>query len=447
MSENAELLARLDLEAQSGDVNAQLDAAIAYMSDNSPGSAAKAIHWIRKVFLTSSERVTPDQIVSANKSSIDVRGKTMALAKAGQPLVDMLIRASACKGCRDTSTDKTLIGLEGATFYRTVWDFIAWALLSSSSVQASEELCAVCQSPLEMLYIDYHHFVKEAGEDLVVRSLTFGFDPNKKYSLLWFNGENYRLVTQEDIRDEDKVDVDYFVKSINQYVISGNYFDATAAAKLALQQFPGEPALLETVEGLLSADQIGICEAIIDEHLNHRPGDPKGQFAKAELLMHKFRAATPPQMELLKQANDLISRSISTSGRKDWKEAELLLCDIARLSGEDALKTEASYKTCIDKFPDFAAARFGLGLHLLNSDPEKALEQFNEGTKLKPNDLNFPLGRAQALSRLNRFDEAETAINRARELNPTHPMIKIVADEIEKGRSISQPNSQSKTLH
>ena len=30
----------------------------------------------------------------ANKTSIEVRGKTMALAKTGEPLVDMIIRTS-----------------------------------------------------------------------------------------------------------------------------------------------------------------------------------------------------------------------------------------------------------------------------------------------------------------------------------------------------------------
>ena len=94
MNDGAETLARIELEAQEGDVNAQLDAAIAYMSDSNPGSAAKAIYWIRKVFLTSSDRTTPTLIVSANKTSIEVRGKTLALAKTGEPLVDMLIRAT-----------------------------------------------------------------------------------------------------------------------------------------------------------------------------------------------------------------------------------------------------------------------------------------------------------------------------------------------------------------
>ncbi len=447
MSEQAEALARIELEAQEGDVNAQLDAAIAYMSDDSHGSAAKAIHWIRKVFLTSSTRVTPDHIVPANKTSIEVRGKTLALAKTGEPLVDMIIRTSVCKTCRDTSTDKTLIGLEGTKFYRTVWDFIAWALLSSSSVQACDQVCALCASPIEMLFVDYHHFVKEAGEDLVVRSLTFGFDFKKRYSLLWFNGEGYRLVSQEDIRDEDKVDADYFARSINQYTAVGNYDDATAAAKLALQQFGGDPKLLSVISGLLSGDKAGICEAIIDAHLEHRPGDSEGMLCKAELLLHKYRLATPSQEQLVQEADQLVTRALSTSGRKDWQEAELLHCDIARLSNKNPEKVETLYQEVVSKYPNFAAARFGMALHYLETAPEKALQHFSAGESLRPTDPSFPLGQAQALIRCHRLDEAYAAIERAKRLSPSHPMLHILVDEIEKAKTNSMVDQDPQRYH
>jgi tetratricopeptide (TPR) repeat protein len=447
MSDSSEVLARIELQAQEGDVNAQLDAAVAYMSDDKPSSAAKAIYWIRKVFLTSSERVAPDHILPANKTSIDVRAKTLALAKAGEPLVDMIIRTSICKTCKDTSTDKTLIGLEGTKFYRTVWDFIAWALLSSSSVQASDHPCAVCSSPLEMLFVDYHHFVKEASDDLVVRSLTFGFDPKKRYSLLWFNGENYRLVSQEDIRDEDKVDAEYFVRSINQCTALGNYDDAVAAGKLAVQQFGGDPILLNVISGLLAGDRTGICEAIIDAHLNHRPGDPAGMLCKAELLLHKFRITSPAQMDLVKEADQLVTRALSTSGRKDWQEAELLHCDIARLSEDNPEKVEKLYQEAVNKYPNFAAARFGFGLHYLETAPEKAIDQFMAGENLRNNDPSFPLGQAQALIKCNRFDEAQAAIERAKRLNPAHPMVRILLDEVEKFKANPVADQDQKRYH
>jgi tetratricopeptide (TPR) repeat protein len=265
--------------------------------------------------------------------------------------------------------------------------------------------------------------------------------------LLWFDGANYRLVSQEDIRDEDKVDADYFVRSIIQSTASGKYDDAAAAAKLALEQFAGEPILLSTISSLLSGDKVGICEAIIDEHLNQRPGDPKALLCKAELLLHNFRINTPPQAELVKESEQLVDRALSTSGRKDWQEAELLRCDIARLSAEDAEKVEGLYKTCVEKFPGFAAARFGLALHYLNSDPEKALAEFAAGEKLRPNDLNFPLGQAQALIRSARLDQAVAAIDRARLLNPTHPLLRILTDEIESARSKISVNQEPRTLH
>jgi len=448
MNDGAETLARIELEAQEGDVNSQLDAAIAYMSDSTPGSAAKAIYWIRKVFLTSSDRTTPSLIVSANKTSLEVRGKTLALAKAGEPLVDMLIRTSKCQSCGDTSTDKTLIGLEGAKFYRTVWDFIAWALLSSSSVQPSEEKCALCGAPLEMLFVDYHHFVKESGEDLIVRSLTFGFDPNKRYSLLWFNGENYRVVSQEDIRDEDKVDAEYFVRSINGYTAAGNFEDAAAAAKLALQQFGGDPNLLTVVGGLLAGDKSGICEAIIDSHLDQRPGDPPGLLCKADLLLHKYRLGAPAAIELVREAEQLVNRALSTSGRKDWQEAELMRCDIARLSGDSSPeKVESLYQEIVSKYPNFPAARFGAGLYYLEINPEKALTQFGAGENLSPGDPMFPIGQAQAFLKSNRFDEAQAAVERAKRLNPTHPMLRILQDEITNAKTSSSAEKEPKRYH
>ncbi len=435
MNDGAETLARIELEAQEGDVNAQLDAAIAYMSDNSPGSAAKAIYWIRKVFLTNSDRTTPTLIVQANKTSLEVRGKTLALARSGEPLVDMLLRTSKCQTCGDTSTDKTLIGLEGVKFYRTVWDFIAWALLSSSSVQPSDQKCDLCGAPLEMQFVDYHHFVKESGEDLIVRSLTFGFDPHKRYSLLWFDGKDYRVVSQEDIRDEDKVDADYFIRSINGYTAAGNFEDAEAAAKLALQQFGGDPKLLTVVNGLLAGNKISVCESIIDGHLEQRPGDPAGLFCKAELLLQKFRVGKPAAIELVKEADLLVNRALSTSGRKDWQEAELMRCDIARLSGDSsAEKVETLYEEVVSKFPNFAAARFGSGLFYLENDPEKAINQFIAGESLSAGDPMFALGQAQAYLKLKKLDQARSAIERAKQLSPTHPMLPMLEDELAKAR-------------
>ncbi|HEY9733051.1 MAG TPA: hypothetical protein V6C89_14125 [Drouetiella sp.] len=436
MNDGAETLARIELEAQEGDVNAQLDAAIAYMSDNNPGSAAKAIYWIRKVFLTNSDRTTPTLIVPANKTSLEVRGKTLALARSGEPLVDMLIRTSKCQSCGDNSTDKTLIGLEGVKFYRTVWDFIAWALLSSSSVQSSDEKCSLCGSPLEMLFIDYHHFVKESGEDLIVRSLTFGFDPNKRYSLLWFDGKDYRVVSQEDIRDEDKVDADYFVRSINGYTAAGNFEDAAAAARLALQQFSGEPKLLSVISGLLAGNKAEVCEAIIDGHLDQRPGDPPGLLCKAELLLHKYRVGPPSAVNLVREAEQIVTRALSTSGRKDWQEAELMLCDIARLSGgNSAEKVENLYQEVVNKFPNFAASRFGMGLFYLENDPDKAITQFSAGESLSPNDPMFPLGQAQAYLKSKKIEEAKAAIERARLLSPNHPMLNLLQEEVTKAQA------------
>lgn len=430
MNDGTETLARIELEAQEGDVNAQLDAAIAYMADSNPSSAAKAIYWIRKVFLSSSERSTPEIIVPANRTSIEVRGKTMDLARAGEPLVDMLIRTSSCTACKDTSTDKTIIGLEGTKFYRTVWDFIAWALLSSSSVQPCEEVCAICRAPLTMLFVDYHHFVYESKEDLVVRSLTFGFDPDKRYSLLWFNGQDYRVVSQDDIRDEDKVDADYFVRSINQYCAAGNFEDAAAAATMALQQFGGEPKLLEVIPNLLSGNKTDVAEALIEAHLNERPGNPPALLCKAEALLQRYRHSSTLAPEALKEANAIVDRALSTSGRKDWQEAELLRCDIARLSGESDEKVESLYKEAVNKYPSFAAARFGFGLHYLDKDPEQALVQFATGENLSPNDPTFTIAQAQALLKCKRLEEARVALERAKRLVPSHPMVRILDDEI-----------------
>lgn len=436
MAENGgDSLAQIELAAQQGDEDAQLDAALAYMSENKPNSVEKAIYWIRKVFLTHSTRVTPDQIITANPISLDVRAKTIVLAKGGESLVDMILRTSACTVCRDNKSDKALIGMEGTKFYRTVWDLIAWALLSSCSIQPAEEDCSICHSPLQMLFVDYHHFVKEAGEDLVVRCLTFGAEFHKRYSLLWFDGQHYRVVSQEDVRDQDKVDVDYFTRSINLYAAQGNYEDAAAAAKLALQQFPGDPALLNVVTGLLNGGKGGICEAIVDMHLAKQPEDPLGLLFKSELLLHNYRIGTPPKQELLKEADKLVQKAMKLSGRADWQEAELLQCDIARLSKVEPDRVESLYLALTSKYPKFPAAKYGLGLHYLDTKPELAAQQFAAGESLMPTDPLFLFGQVRALIKATRYEQAAAILERAKPLNPNHPLLRILADEIKKSSS------------
>ena len=80
----------------------------------------------------------------------------------------------------------------------------------------------------------------------------------------------------------------------------------------------------------------------------------------------------------------------------------------------------------LDKLlPHFRCPKCGdqLAAPALVTIAEVALEHFTRGEALAPEDPDYPLGRARALIRLRRMDEAREACERGRELAPEHPRI------------------------
>jgi tetratricopeptide (TPR) repeat protein len=89
----------------------------------------------------------------------------------------------------------------------------------------------------------------------------------------------------------------------------------------------------------------------------------------------------------------------------------------------DEAGARACFAAVITRCPGEAAPHFNLGVMALDSDPQAALDHFTRGESLAPDDVDYSLGRARALVRLGRAEEARQALARARDLDPEHPRI------------------------
>jgi tetratricopeptide (TPR) repeat protein len=150
--------------------------------------------------------------------------------------------------------------------------------------------------------------------------------------------------------------------------------------------------------------------------------------AAAWKLLGQFNAENNNNVELLHEAKRMAE--ISLASGENSEEARLILCDAARMLGENWRKVESMYQALLAQSPAFARARLGLGLLYLTWNPDKAVPQFSMGEKLAPNDASHSLNLARAYIKLHQSGLAAVALNRARQKEPRHSDIAVLDAEI-----------------
>jgi hypothetical protein len=136
--------------------------------------------------------------------------------------------------------------------------------------------------------------------------------------------------------------------------------------------------------------------------------------------------------ELLSEAQRLAQRALAlaSAGEPAVLAAQLVLCDAARLGGENGRAVEAMYAKVLAEHPASAKARLGLGLLYLVWNPAQAVAQFSMGEKLDSIDPVYSLNLARACLKLNQHGLAAVALSRARAKEPSHPDIQALQQQI-----------------
>ena len=100
----------------------------------------------------------------------------------------------------------------------------------------------------------------------------------------------------------------------------------------------------------------------------------------------------------------------------------MLHADVPRFGG-DPTTSAARFEELLREFPQCDAAHYNLGVILLATQPDRALEHFARGRSLAPTDADYVLGEARALVALRRETEARDRLRVAEQLRPDHPML------------------------
>lgn len=218
---------------------------------------------------------------------------------------------------------------------------------------------------------------------------------------------------------------------IRKYLQEQKLAEAVRAAKLALKQCPGAPALRTCFMDLLVANRLGICEALADAHIEKNPNDPFGFYAKAEVFLRGYIDNGGRAHALLGEARDLAERATVLNHNAGWPELDQLKCNIARLMNLDPATISHMYETLLAKYPYFAQAHYNYGLFFLYRQPLNAMEQFERALRIEPNNVEFVIAKVRACILSGQYSLAQSTLNRAKELCSHHPMIHFLSKEIE----------------
>lgn len=153
---------------------------------------------------------------------------------------------------------------------------------------------------------------------------------------------------------------------------------------------------------------------------------------KAQELLREYANGGESDAGLLLAAKHYANRALA-AGIDDPSrscEAELALCDVARLNHCDWRQVESMYESLLSKFPGHAAARHNLALLYLVWNPSKAVPQFVMAGKLAPQQARHELGLARAYLKLHEYGLAGAAVERAKRKEPENPDINPLQDEV-----------------
>jgi hypothetical protein len=154
---------------------------------------------------------------------------------------------------------------------------------------------------------------------------------------------------------------------------------------------------------------------------------------KVQALLQEYASSGESDTGLLLDVKQYANRALAAGGDDDkvrMCEAELALCDVARLTHSDWRQVEGMYEGLLAKFPSHASARHNLALLYLTWNPAKAVPQFVMAGRLAPQQARHEIGLARAYLKLHEYGLAGAAVERAKRKEPENPDISPLQDEV-----------------
>jgi Flp pilus assembly protein TadD len=157
------------------------------------------------------------------------------------------------------------------------------------------------------------------------------------------------------------------------------------------------------------------------------PEDAQGHAWLGEILQLVINRGALP-MEHLPEAVASLERALELDPNHSGAKMSLATCH--RITGQEDLARDL-YQDLTSVESVSAMAHYNLGIMDLGAGESlSALEHFQAGESLDPEDPDYPLGIARACIALGRKAQAKEALNRAMEIAPDHPRIEEIESQL-----------------
>ncbi|HEY3356253.1 MAG TPA: tetratricopeptide repeat protein [Polyangia bacterium] len=362
----------------------------------------------------------------AKTSNLEFRHRQTA--RYGARTLDQIFAELACKECGTSIADPGVRPVEYVD-YGTVDELLESATRACKSMQPPPAACVNCQGKAKIVHLDYHTFSSGLGRDLVVRCQVKGGLLGGVKTELWtwdLEGGYRPLGDAAPPELTQRFGRDAAVRGAWTEIELKGVRQALPKIEQVVGMLAGHKVLMEFIPPLLSVGKAALAARIAQAHVDSWPNEPIGHYWLAQILIQAI-AHGVVNVARLDEAQRLLDRALSVDPNHGPSLCER--ANLPRLRGD----TEAAYAGLTELArlrPDLPDAHYHLGVMSLDQAPAKALECFSRAEQAGPEAADYPLGRARALVKLGRFDEARQALARARELAPEHPRLKEVEAQL-----------------
>jgi hypothetical protein len=199
--------------------------------------------------------------------------------------------------------------------------------------QPAAPVCASCQAPTALEFVDYHAYHSGAAKDLVVRTFPpAGLLRSSRQELLWWSpGGGYQPVERLDGAEQATLRTDAAIREAAATLELSGPHAAAPVIESALAEAPGNPALMDFIPSLLRVGKAGLAGAIADAHVDMHPDAPEAHFWLAEIAIQVVAHGAWPSRSSPRRRRTSTVRS--PSNRLSPKP-RIARCNILRICAE-----------------------------------------------------------------------------------------------------------------
>ncbi len=338
---------------------------------------------------------------------------------------DLLISRWRCQSCDVEVEGPPPMSIPVAE-YRSLDEAEASLRRSVSAALAHDDAapeCDQCEKPASLMEVEFHFFHSQLDRDIVLLLRGSELEQNE-----WTHDGGYAPLRP--LSEEARTVVvarDAILRAAQAYKEHNEHPRMAATLVEALAKIPAEPMLMRFMPRLHQLGALELALRIADAHREHRPDNPEGHFWSGQAIVEaitrgeKLHALLPEVEARFRRALELCP---------DYPDAEIGVANLARFRKEPA-EAERVLGAMLERHPTHAVGSYTLGLVLLDERPAQALDCFTVSEAADGKDAaDYPRGRARALLKLARLDEALLAAQRAKLLAPADKRIDNLIAEI-----------------